>query len=243
MKVLAIDSAMNVCQACVCEIADNEICVLAQENLETTRGQAERLIPMIEYVMENSRFSYNDLDLIGVINGPGAFTGMRVAIATAKGIALAAEKPVIGVPTIDAIMDSYLNYYSPGHSVYPYYAVILETKRKDYYFQMFEMNLGKKEDRKNIIESTPAMVSSASDISSIIQEKDVFLIGNASNRFKDECNHNWPYVEIVMPDSISIAKLAVKNFQSKGDRNGCKPVYLRGAEIGKSKKKQRVIKA
>ncbi|MCK5384062.1 MAG: tRNA (adenosine(37)-N6)-threonylcarbamoyltransferase complex dimerization subunit type 1 TsaB [Alphaproteobacteria bacterium] len=245
MKVLAIDSAMNGCTACICEIGGaEEIQVLAQEKLEIPRGQAEHLMPMIERVMNNAETTYNTLDLIGVTNGPGAFTGMRIAIATAKAIALAADKPVIGVSTILSVLESYLSIQTYVKTFYPYYAVILETKRKDYYFQMFEnIAMSKQATIEELTEVTPARVAGASEISSIISKKDIMLIGDATNRLMSECTRTWPSHEIVMPEGKYVAKLAA-NFYRKNEKNEeCKPVYLREAEIGKAKIKPRLIKS
>ena len=242
MRVLAIDSAMNGCQACVCEVSE-ETRVLAQETQKATRGQAEHLMPMVERMIEESEVSYSTLDLIGVTNGPGAFTGMRVAIATAKALALASNKPVVGVPTINAVLGSYLSQKTQEERVFPFYAVILETKRNDYYFQMFEVDTRKGcISMDDIVHHTAAIVANASEISAIISTKDVLLIGDAQERFLSECNKTWPSHIIMMPEGGSVAKLAKNIYQTEGGEGVCKPIYMREAEIGKSKTISRVIK-
>ncbi len=246
MQVLAIDSAMNGCQACIYYVSGDasDVRVLAQEKQGVTRGQAEQLMPMIERVIEKSGTSYSALDLIGVTNGPGAFTGMRIAIATAKAIALAADKPVVGVSTIDAVLDSYLKQQAQGEHIYSFYAVILETKRKDYYFQLFEADISKEHvSIDNILNHTTAMVADASEISAIISTKDVLFIGDAIERFWSERNQTWPSHTVILPDSSSVAKLAVHNYLNKGADSSCEPIYMRGAEIGKAKTIPRVIRA
>ncbi len=241
MQVLTIDSAMNGCQVCVCEVSEDaarEQCILAQEKQETTKGQAEQLVPMIERVIAKSGASYNSLDLIGVTNGPGAFTGMRIAIATARAIAMAADKPVVGVSTIDAVLDSVRMNSTPEEDIYPYCAVVLETKRRDFYFQMFEVD--KRKDK--IFHTTEAIVADASEISSIISTKDVLLVGDAVERLKCECEQNWSSCSVMIPQGASIARLAVLNYLDNEWDGCCKPVYLRGAEIGKAKSVPRAIR-
>ncbi len=250
MLVLAIDSAMNGCQACVCDVEINtteeqqrSVHLLAQKKQEIVRGQAEHLMPMIECVVKESNLSYNELDLIAVTKGPGSFTGMRVAISTAKAIALAAGKPIMGVSTIDAVFDSYKNAVTSTDRTYPFYSVILETKRKDYYFQIFESEYSETAiSMGNINHITEAGIAMASKIFSIISAKDILLIGDALDRFKCECSQTWPTYAITIPDGKSIAKLAVQNYICNTKYSGCKPMYLRGAEIGKSRTKPRVIK-
>jgi len=245
MQVLAIDSAMNGCQAGVYEINEEsqDVCVLAQDKLEVTRGQAEHLMPMIERVMKKSGRVYSDIDLIGVTNGPGAFTGMRIAIATAKAVALAADKPVVGVSTISAVLDSFLSQQTPEEPIFPYCAVILETKRKDYYFQLFELGADiKHASMEAVIEAEPARVASAFEIFSIISKKEAVLIGDAVERLMSECDGARLNQIITMPRGDSIAKLAVSAYKTKGGEYGCKPHYLREPEIGKAKVRPRVLK-
>lgn len=240
MRVLAIDSAMNGCQACVCDITRgvSEQLILAQEKLEMAKGQAEQLMPMIERVIKNSGISYSALDIIGVTNGPGAFTGMRIAIATAKAIAIAADKPVIGVSTIDAVLDGCMKKLTQNEGWHPYYAVVLETKRKDYYFQMFEVD----KEAELVLPATGAVVAGASEISAIISTNDVLFVGDAVERLKNECSQNWPSYVVTIPDGSSVAELAVINYLDNGKKCGCEPVYLRGAEIGKAKAIPRTIR-
>ena len=76
--------------------------VVAQETLEMKRGHAEALVPLSARVMTAAGLSYLELDRIAVTTGPGSFTGLRVGISAARGIGLAADKPVIGLTTLSA---------------------------------------------------------------------------------------------------------------------------------------------
>jgi tRNA threonylcarbamoyl adenosine modification protein YeaZ len=100
MIVLAIDTALDYCAAAVLDAATRA--VIAQETLEMKRGHAEALMPLISRVMTASGLSYLGLDRIAVTTGPGSFTGLRVGISAARGIGLAADKPVVGLTTLAA---------------------------------------------------------------------------------------------------------------------------------------------
>jgi tRNA threonylcarbamoyladenosine biosynthesis protein TsaB len=100
MRVLAIDTALAACSAAVLDTATDAI--LASESVPMTRGHAEALMPMLARVMAASQLTFPDLDRVVVTTGPGSFTGLRVGIAAARGIALAAAKPAIGVSTLSA---------------------------------------------------------------------------------------------------------------------------------------------
>lgn len=77
--------------------------VLAARAEEMGRGQAERLMPLLEEVLEEAGVTWRDLARIGVGIGPGNFTGIRISVATARGLALSLGIPVIGISTLEAI--------------------------------------------------------------------------------------------------------------------------------------------
>src|SRR5258708_16842320 len=101
MKVLAIDTALGAGAAAVLDSERGAI--LASESQSMVRGHAEALMPLIARVMDAGRCEFADLDRITVTVGPGSFTGLRVGIAAARGIALASRKPAIGLSTLSAL--------------------------------------------------------------------------------------------------------------------------------------------
>jgi tRNA threonylcarbamoyl adenosine modification protein YeaZ len=104
MRLLAIDTALDACAAAVLDTgqAGADAGILAHETQLMGRGQAEALIPLIARVMDEARLRYDQLDRIAVTTGPGSFTGLRVGIAAARGLALATGKPAVGLSTLAA---------------------------------------------------------------------------------------------------------------------------------------------
>src|SRR5229473_1170405 len=100
MLILAIDTALDACSAAVLDTDASKI--VAQESQAMKRGHAEALMPLIARVMKASGIAFAALDRIAVTTGPGSFTGLRVGLSAARGIALAAGKPVVGVTTLTA---------------------------------------------------------------------------------------------------------------------------------------------
>lgn len=99
MRVLAIDTALEACGAALIE--DGAARALAQEFM--AKGQAERLAPMVREVFDEAGCAPRDIDRIVVTVGPGSFTGVRVGLAFARGLAVALTKPCIGVATLEAL--------------------------------------------------------------------------------------------------------------------------------------------
>jgi len=100
MLILAIDTALDACAAAVLDTAQNNL--IAQESVAMKRGHAEALMPLIARVIKESGIAFASLDRIAVTTGPGSFTGLRVGLSAARGIALAADKPVVGLTTLTA---------------------------------------------------------------------------------------------------------------------------------------------
>jgi tRNA threonylcarbamoyladenosine biosynthesis protein TsaB len=100
MLILAIDTALDACAAGVLDTDAAKL--IAQESLPMKRGHAEALMPLIARVMKESGVAFTALDRIAVTTGPGSFTGLRVGLSAARGIALAANKPVVGLTTLTA---------------------------------------------------------------------------------------------------------------------------------------------
>ena len=100
MLILAIDTALDACAAGVLDTEAGRL--IAQESQAMKRGHAEALMPLIARVIERSGIAFVALDRIAVTTGPGSFTGLRVGLSAARGIALAANKPVVGLTTLTA---------------------------------------------------------------------------------------------------------------------------------------------
>jgi tRNA threonylcarbamoyladenosine biosynthesis protein TsaB len=98
MLLLAIDTAGPACAVAI--VRDGE--ALARSSEVIGRGHAERLMPMIEEALSKAGIAFKDLERIAVTTGPGSFTGVRVGVATARGLSLALGIPAIGIGSLEA---------------------------------------------------------------------------------------------------------------------------------------------
>ncbi len=223
--ILTIDSAMSGCSAGVYDISAGEI--LAQKSLEMTRGQAEHLMPMIVNVLSEAKLTFSDLTKVAVTRGPGAFTGMRIAIATAKTLGISLDIPVIGVSTLDVIMHDYISSEGAYAEDYDMYVVLLETKRQDFYTRFYDSGF-------NAIDQ--AQASEAQDIMQRIERKNCLIIGDAYARFKSCAQCDFNHVDYMMPTNLSLAILALNT-----DDVSCAPLYLRPPDVSLPKVPPRKI--
>jgi tRNA threonylcarbamoyladenosine biosynthesis protein TsaB len=101
LRVLAIDTALEACSAAILDT--DRAGGATSRSLPMMRGHAEALMPLIAAVMSAAKTEFTDLDRIAVTVGPGSFTGLRVGVAAARGIALATSKPAVGLTTLAAL--------------------------------------------------------------------------------------------------------------------------------------------
>jgi len=99
MRILAFDCAGAQCAAAL--LADGK--VLAARSVLAERGHAQLLIPMLSDLLGEAGLAFGDIDRFAVTTGPGSFTGIRVALAAAHGLALGTAKPIVGVTVFEAM--------------------------------------------------------------------------------------------------------------------------------------------
>ena len=130
MLVLAIDTALEACSAAIFDSGQGAI--IAGETQFMARGHAETLMPLLDGVMREAGLDFFALDRIAVTVGPGSFTGLRVGIAAARGIALAAKKEVVGITTLAALAAPYLAA-EPNIPV----AATIDGRHRHVYFELY----------------------------------------------------------------------------------------------------------
>lgn len=122
MRILAIDSSSLV--ASVAIVTDDILTAEYTINFKKTHSQT--LMPMIAEISKMTELDMETIDAIAISGGPGSFTGLRIGSATAKGFGLALNKPIINVPTIDAMA---YNLYSSKYYICP----IMDARRQQVY--------------------------------------------------------------------------------------------------------------
>ena len=215
MLTLAFDTTADCCSIAL--LKDNLVVEKFSEEMDF--GQAEVLIPQIQAMLQKQNLAFSDLNLLAVCIGPGSFTGVRSSIAAARAFGLACpELKVTGVSAFEAYVHSL-----DMSELSEYNAVIIETKRADFYFQLFNGRLEKICDA----EALPY-----EEIINKLKGKTVTLIGNGVERFLDKPSGLVLHA-IRMDKNASITDLAacaLQKFQNK-KLNYPKPLYLRAPDV------------
>jgi tRNA threonylcarbamoyl adenosine modification protein YeaZ len=214
MILLAIDTAASLCAAC---IRDSEAGTeLGREVLDIGKGHAERLIGVIESALGRAGLVYADLDRIGVAIGPGSFTGVRVGVATARGLALALGNPAVGVNTLEALAAEAHADFSDR----PILATI-DGRRGDLYCAVHAPD--------GSVLSVPAAISIA-DAVSLARHHDAALAGNGANAVLAAAGSSAPLDTGLRGATADIGFYARLAAASETTNEKPKPLYLRGAD-------------
>jgi tRNA threonylcarbamoyladenosine biosynthesis protein TsaB len=215
MLILSIDTALDACAAAVLDTSAGG--TIAQESLAMKRGHAEALMPLIARVMKASGVPFAALDRIAATTGPGSFTGLRVGLSAARGIALAAGKPVVGVTTLTAFAAPIVS----ENSEHPVISAV-DARHDHVYFQV----LGG--DGRSLIKPNVAPIAEALDAARFGTPH---LVGNAANILAER----WPAdapppIKVNQQPAPDIAWVAWLGAAVSPESAPARPYYLRAPD-------------
>ncbi|MDX8526090.1 tRNA (adenosine(37)-N6)-threonylcarbamoyltransferase complex dimerization subunit type 1 TsaB [Mesorhizobium sp. MSK_1335] len=211
MKLLAIDCAANLCAACIYDTgAGTEI---GREVRDLGKGHAEHLMAIIETALQAGGIGYHDLNAIAVSIGPGSFTGLRVGVSTARGLALALKIPAIGVTTLEALAAEGANAF-PGRAV----LAALDAGREEIHAALYD---------KMLAEAYGPSVTTLAEATTMAIGADAVLVGTAAPQIAASAGRPFDTGPVAATaDIATYARLA----STKGPGDKPKPLYLRGAD-------------
>lgn len=126
MKILALDSSGLVASVAILE----EKQIIAEYTLNYKKTHSQTLLPMLDEIVKMTEFDLKEIDAIAIAAGPGSFTGLRIGSATAKGLGMALDKPLVSVPTLEGIA---YNMYGTDAVICP----MMDARRKQVYTGLY----------------------------------------------------------------------------------------------------------
>lgn len=207
MRILAFDTTAA---ACSIALLDRDA-VLAQQRLPMAQGQAEALIPLIGEIMAAANLDYSQLDRVAVTIGPGSFTGVRVGLATARALGLAAGKPVVGVSTLDVLADAVPDIERTRAN-----AVLsaIDTKRGELYVQLY--------DGRGLAQDAPVALS-ATDLSTLVSLERICVVGDGAPLAMPHLKDAFISTADPLPDAVRVAR---RGAQTAPTSAGPLPLYV-----------------
>ncbi len=232
MIILGFDCSGGACSAAILRGGE----AIAHKLVTADRGHAGLLIPLINGVLADAGCSYSDIDCYGVTVGPGSYTGIRIGLATARGMAAASAKPLIGVTTTQAVAHRIARQYPSEMTAGRAMAICLDTKRADVYLQCFADDLTE--------HSSPAALSVHSAVAALPDGK--ILVAGSSAAEIIEASGRADVVGLAgdqgLTDAIDVAAISADIVLNRKQNDMAPPhaLYLRLPDVtlpaaGKSK--------
>lgn len=163
MKILAIDSSGLV--ASVAVVTEEKL--LAEFTVNNKKTHSQTLLPMLDEIVKLLDQDLKEIDAIAVAGGPGSFTGLRIGSSTAKGLGLALNKPIINIPTVDALA---YNLYGTDRLICP----IMDARRNQVYTGIYEYQ------GKEFVVVTPQKAVGITDVAAELNQlgREVIFLGD-----------------------------------------------------------------
>lgn len=218
MRILAIETSGNMGSVA---LADNET-IVREISFEKGMIHGRELIPSIQSLLVNCDMRLSDIDLIAVDIGPGSYTGLRVGLATAKGLAYAAGKEIVGVSSLDILAENAEN--SGAENICP----IVDAKWKQVYFASYNVREGKRVRAGDYRADLPERAAE-------ILRNGTLIFGDGVERYREifaRTNAVEGEAAMAIPKASKCALLGLESFRG-GTRHSpfdLVPLYLRPTE-------------
>lgn len=221
MLVLAIDTATLAGSAALYDDG-----LLASCFLHTKKTHSERLLPMIDFLLQSIDLELKDIDLVTVVNGPGSFTGIRIGVTTAKTLAQMLHKPLLAVNTLEVLAG---NIASEQDLICP----VLDARKKEVYTACY-----KRKENGELLEMLPPAALSVSHLLEFLKDRaeDIWFVGDGlgvygealkaalGGRFKTAPDH------LKLPSAAAAAELGFRLWNKGMKQETVEPLYLRRSE-------------
>jgi tRNA threonylcarbamoyladenosine biosynthesis protein TsaB len=227
MRALAIDTSTDRTGVALCE---GGTCAARTPSegpeIEVPGQHAERLLGILDELLQRSRWSKADLALVACSIGPGSFTGVRVGVATAKGIALGLGIPIVGVGSLEVMAHAHRSRVAaedPDHAT----IALLDARKGEVFWAAYG------DDGALLAGPGHIAAGSAADLAKLVARPKVTFIGEIAARLALGGALVVASPETDRPDPVTIARLAELRFSTRGadDLDALEPAYVRPPDI------------
>ncbi|CAN5519531.1 tRNA (adenosine(37)-N6)-threonylcarbamoyltransferase complex dimerization subunit type 1 TsaB [soil metagenome] len=212
--ILSIETSTSVCSAAL----HNNGILLALKELHVPQSAASQLALQIEDVFSIAKILKQDLDAVAVSSGPGSYTGLRIGVATAKGLCYGLNVPLFALNSL-LILAAAVNETSQTERLCP----MIDARRMEVYSCLFDLSL-------NALEPTKARIIDESSFSDELSVHSISFFGDGASKCKGTIKQaNATFLENIYPSAANMGKLAFQKFQTnqREDLTLFEPNYLK----------------
>jgi tRNA threonylcarbamoyl adenosine modification protein YeaZ len=216
MNILALETSMGACSAAMLSVGGGDARNLVARQESMQRGHAEALMPMVAEVMAEAGIAPSVLDVIAATTGPGSFTGVRIAIAAARGLALVTNASLFGADSLTVMARVARDSGAVGASPF---AVAVDAHRGMLYFALFDAD-GERREGPLLVAPGDAATSLPRDVS--------YAVGSGALLLAAAAERHQRQIEVKLPElQPSAAALAEIVLASGKHVAVLRPLYLR----------------
>lgn len=233
MKYLTIDTTTKATAVALAE----DGCLIAEGFLHTSKTHSERLIPMLDQLLKATAWTLQELEMIGVVRGPGSFTGIRIGIATAQGLAQVLKLPLLAVLSLDALAWAGLGRLE---DIVP----ILDARKNEWYTARYRWAKGKE---KAECLTLPQAIPTDLWLEQLRGlHRPICFVGDATAKSKTRIEEVMGERAVILPEYVSLprgayaARAIWQRWQETGVGELVEPLYIRfsEAEVNWAKKEE-----
>lgn len=221
MKILAIDTATEVCSVAILE--DNN--VIKEKTLEAVNTHSVALMPLVQEILNECNLTINDIDLFACDKGPGSFTGIRIGLSTVKAFCDVTNKPCVGITSLEGFAYKFKNKIDSDYCI----CSLLNANHNNAYCGIFSFENGKLVQIHDYFSDS---IDKIIEVSNKL-EKNIFFAGNCGIVYKDmiqsDCVKKFEIDNNINISAIDIGHAAFDKFTSGsyGDSDFLTPLYLK----------------
>ena len=233
MLVLSVDSSYSTATCAL--IKDDKI--LAEINLNDKKQHSVILMRLIDSILKEYEIDINDIDAFIISRGPGSFTGLRIGMATLKGLAFASKKPLISVSTLDALAYNSISFQG---IICP----IMDALRDNIYTCLY------KNENNNLTPLIKEQCLNINELVNILKEQTlpIIFVGDGVAKHKEFLQENIPNSFFApnhsnFPKASSVGELGIKKINDGviENINSINPIYLRKSQAEREYEKRMEI--
>ncbi|MEA1877828.1 MAG: tRNA (adenosine(37)-N6)-threonylcarbamoyltransferase complex dimerization subunit type 1 TsaB [Bacteroidota bacterium] len=223
IKILHIESATHICSVAVSQDLD----ILSHKESNEPNSHSKLLTVFIEEALQELQLRIKDLDAISVSVGPGSYTGLRIGVSTAKGLAYGAGIPVLPIDTLKILANRVYKEILPGLSEKgdqsPWLRPMLDARRLEVYTALYDSNLQE-------LDKVRAEIITEESFISELNNQTILFFGNGAEKCETLITHpNARFIKNIESSSVFMTTLALEKFKKKefADTAYFEPFYLK----------------
>lgn len=221
--ILSLETASPVCSVAL----HDEGVIKASSHLYISQSASSKLAVMVDELLHRCDLKPNQLNAVAVSEGPGSYTGLRIGVASAKGLCYALDIPLIAVNTLESLVQKVAAQFSDDVILCP----MLDARRMEVYCLLAN-------NKGEVLEPTQAKVIDESSFADLLSKNKMVFFGNGAAKCKEAItNPNAIFLSDITPSADQIGELAFKKFQAQQfeDLADFEPFYLKDFLIKKPK--------